>query len=296
MARKAVAVSLLVFILFTQLYGSGVSDLAFKEGCKAFYAGDWESSVYLLKKAAAYSENDNPDTWYMLISSEVYAGDYNNALSDCDTFLHNFNNSMYTGQIQYIKGKLLYSLGEYENSILVLSDFCHTYENHDMYPSALFYIAESLYAEYRYTEAENLYKTIVVEFPDCEKTSASQFRIDSISQHSREEKLLYLLKQTGEEYLAAKEDYEKQLRMYNADNVSTARERLAEAQLKNQELELQISELEQQIKELKEKSARVDTEVTANVITAENSDALDDLKTLKLKAQQAQQLLNEKTR
>ena len=51
--------------------------------------------------------------------------------------------------------------------------------------------------------------------------------------------MLYLLKQTGEEYLSAKEDYEKQLRQYNSESVALTRQKLQETQIRNEELERQ---------------------------------------------------------
>ena len=123
--------------------------------------------------------------------------------------------------------------------------------------------------------------------------------MESIAQRSREEKLLYLLKQTGEEYLAAKEDYEKQLRLYNSEAINTTRERLVDAQQKNQELEEQIRDLENQIAELKaEQEARTDQEQAVIVaakkedVFTETSPANEDLKLLKQKARLVQWLID----
>ena len=187
------------FLLFcmmfvsAHLYASESASAAYLEGCKAFSRGEWNSAVFLLKKAAAYEENHNPDTYYMLIAAEIYAEDNKTALSDCDDFVKMFPDSIYVPRIQYMKGKILYSLGEYEKSIVVLSDFCHRNEDSELYPLALFYIAECLFTDYKYEEAEAIYERIVVNYPSCEKVAAAQFRIENIAQRSREEKLLYLL-------------------------------------------------------------------------------------------------------
>ena len=198
-----------------------------------------------------------------------------------------------------MRGKLLYSTGDYEKAIIVLSDFCHQYESSELYPSALFYIAESLYAGYKYDEAETLYERILTQYPDSDKVSAAQYRMESIAQRSREEKLLYLLKQTGEEYLAAKEDYEKQLRLYNSEAINTTRERLNDSQRKNQELEEQIRDLENQIAELKaEQEARSDEEQAVIVaakkedVFTETSSTDEDLRLLKQKARLVQWLID----
>ena len=242
----------LIFLFFSSnFFASESASTAYLEGCKAFSRGEWNSAVFLLKKAASYSENDNPDTHYMMISAEIYAEDYKNALDDCEDFLRIFPESIYVPRIQYMKGKLLYNLGEYEKSIVVLSDFCHRNEENELYPSALFYIAECLFTDYKYDEAEAIYERIVTQFPSSEKVNAAQYRIENIAQRSREEKLLYLLKQTGEEYLSAKEEYEKQLKLYNSDAINSTRDKLMETQQKNKDLEEQIKNLEAQIETLK---------------------------------------------
>ena len=281
------------------VFASDASSAAYLEACKAFSRGEWESAELLLRKAVAYPQNNNADTNYMLITAEIYAEDNNRALKDTETFLHNYPGSIYTPRVQYMRGKLLYSTGDYEKAIIVLSDFCHQYESSELYPSALFYIAESLYAGYKYDEAETLYERILTQYPDSDKVSAAQYRMESIAQRSREEKLLYLLKQTGEEYLAAKEDYEKQRRLYNSEAINTTRERLNDSQRKNQELEEQIRDLENQIAELKaEQEARSDEEQAVIVaakkedVFTETSSTDEDLRLLKQKARLVQWLID----
>lgn len=287
-------------------FSSETGSYAFVEGCKSFSLGDWENAIFMLKKAVAYEDYETPDTYYMLITSEVEAGEYKAALNDCDYFLKQFPSSIYISRVTYLKGKILFNLKEYDKSVVVLSDFCHQYKNDDMYSYALFYIAESLYENYKYDEAESIYERIVQEFPNSPKFAASQYRIESILQRSREEKLLYLLKQTGEEYLAAKEDYERQLRLYNSDSVSSAKDRLHESQQKNAELESYVKDLEKQIAELQnqlnlqyEKQAELQKEIEINSMDKEvpsfepYDETKERIKALKEKAQKVQNLLDE---
>lgn len=249
--KKIIAVLALICSFSFFAFSSESASMAFVEGCKAYSTGDWGSAKIMLKKAVSYTQNQNADTYYMLISAEINAGDYKGALEDCNYYLEHFKNSIYYPRISYQKGKLLYNLGEYEKSIIALSDFCHQYENNELYPYALFYIGESLYEGYRYNDALEIYDRVVTEFPDFEKVSAAKYKIESISQRSREEKLLYLLKQTGEEYLSAKEDYEKQLRQYNSESVALTRQKLQETQIRNEELEKQIADLQMEVASLK---------------------------------------------
>lgn len=234
--------------------GAGVSSsgmTAFVEGCKAYSGGDWTNAVFMLKKAVGYPEYSNPDAYYMLICSEINAGEDKSALDDCDFYLENYPDSVYYSRIQFYKGRILYNLGEYESAVIVLSDFCHQNEKDDLYSSALFYIGESLFEGYRYAEANSIYQRIVDEFPESPKVPAAQYRIESIAQRQREEKLLYLLKQTGEEYLSAKEEYERQLKMYNPETISSTRQKLAESQRQNADLQRQVRDLENQLENIK---------------------------------------------
>ena len=270
--------ALIILLFSSNFFASESASTAYLEGCKAFSRGEWNSAVFLLKKAASYPENDNPDTHYMMISAEIYAEDYKNALDDCEDFLRIFPESIYVPRIQYMKGKLLYNLGEFEKSIVILSDFCHRNEDNELYPSALFYIAECLFTDYKYDEAEAIYERIVTQFPSSEKVNAAQYRIENIAQRSREEKLLYLLKQTGEEYLSAKEEYEKQLKLYNSDAINSTRDKLMETQQKNKDLEEQIRNLEAQIDTLKaeqllyQRGLNTNTETAALDQTSENAE------------------------
>jgi TolA-binding protein/cell division protein FtsB len=256
---------------------------SFAQGCSAYKVGDWHSSMILLRKAVAYPANNTADTWYMLISSEMYAGEYKSALTDSDSFITSFPRSQYLPYIQYQKGRALFYLGEYEKSVLLLSDFCHQFPENKMYASALFWIAESFYAGYNYDEARALYERIVREYPSDAKAPAAQYRIETIAQRTREEKLLYLLKKTGEEYLSAKEDYEKQLKMYDSSAVTGSSRKIAELQRQNSALEEEVASLKKQVAQLTT-AASFDSGVSSS----------DEIARLKAKAREAQDLLNKK--
>ena len=300
--KKLTAAAVICASVFMYAAASESASSAFVEACKSYSRGDWSDAKFMLKKAVSYKENLNPDTYYMLIMAAVYDGDNKNALDDCNYFLDNFPDSMYYPRVYYQKGKLLYSLGEYEKSVVLLSDFCHRYEEDELYSFALFYIGESLFAGYKYDEAGSVYERIVTEFPESAKTPAAQYRLETILQRGREEKLLYLLKQTGEEYLSAKEEYERQLRLYNSEAVDSTRQKLAAAQSKNESLEKQVAELELQVAALKnnqQESDRIIQELKEagekDVPAAEPFDEKKyQLKLLKEKAQEAQKMLDVK--
>ena len=269
---------------------SGTAAASFIQGASAFRAGEWMSSVFMLRRAVSYEENNTADTWYMLITAEMYAGEYKTAYQDCETYLQNFPESPYVSHVMYHKGRALFCIGEFEKSVLVLSDFCHQYPDHEMYCSALFWVAESFYAAANFDDAKLLYLRIIMEYPDDAKAPAAQFRIETIEQSYREEKLLYLLKETGEEYLAAKEEYERQLRLTDSESARDARKRLVELQKKNSELEKKISELNQKNTDLQ---LQLDAEIQKN--SGERNQQLDMIRELKEKARKTQELLDSQT-
>lgn len=288
--RLAICAALVLpFSASAQDSGSGVAAGAFVQGTKAFSAGEWMSSIFQLRKAVSYPENNNAETWYMLIAAEMYAGEYKNAFQDCERYLSDFSGSPYTSYVLYHKGRALFFMGEYENSILVLSDFCHQYSSNEMYASALYWIAESFFAGYNYDEAKLLYETVVNEYPDDAKAPAARFRIDTIAQSFREEKLLYLLKETGEEYLAAKEEYERQLKYAGAENYGEARRRILDLQKNASDLEKKVQELTDENSALK---AKIDEHRMQESEAKRRSDEF--IIELKRKALQAQELLDGK--
>lgn len=277
--------------IYAQSSGQNPAVTAFVQGAKAFSSGEWTSSIFLLRKAVSYPENFNADTWYMLITAEMYAGEYKNAFQDCETYTQNFPESPYDSYVLYHRGRALFCMGEYEKSVLVLSDFCHQYPDHEMYPSALYWIAESFFAAYNYEDAEILYTAVVNDYPDDAKADSAQYRLETIKQAAREEKLLYLLKETGEEYLAAKEEYERQLKLSGIDTTSDARRRILDLQRKNADNERRVLELEHEIALLQEK---LGDEVAKNSDVKRETTFL--LKDLKRKAAETQKLLDEKER
>ncbi len=299
--KKNLACLFIACSLFFSLAASESALSAFVEGCRFYSQGQWSSAKMLLKKAVAYPENLTPDVYYMLISAEAYDGDYKSALDDCNVYLEHFPSSLYVSNVSFQKGFALYNMGEYEKAIIALSDFCHQFEDSELYSSALFYIGEALFASYQYDEASAIFERIVSDFPDAPKAPAAQYRIESILQRAREEKLLYLLKQTGEEYLSAKEEYEKQLKMYNSDSINTTRQKLAEATSRNEELERQILDLEHQLSAVKTDEAY--TYISSNAvkytddIDVPNAEPYDEtkeqIKLLKQKALEAQKMLEE---
>ena len=245
-------------------------------GYDAYKMEDWASAVFYLKKAVASSSTATEENYFMLIKSEIFAGEYKQAHADCELFLEQYPFSRYAPYIKYQDGRLLHLLGKNERAILFLSDFCHEYQGHELYPLALFWIAESFYDEYNFDSARGIYSRIVSDFSTSDYVADAEYKLALIERRNREEKLLYLLKVTGEENLSTREEYERQIKIYEAEDKIGLKKQLVDAQNRISELEAVIASDEQAKKDASGKY-------------------LADIEKLKLKAQKIQFLLEEQS-
>ena len=207
------------------------------QGYEAYKNEDWVSAIFFLRKVVSAPGSANDETLFMLIKSEVYAGEYKQAQADCEKFLEQFAFSPYREYIQYQNGRLLHLLARNEDSVLAMSDFCHQNPESDLYPMALFWIAEAFYDEYNFEPARGLYERLVEDYPACEKAPQAQYKLDLIERRTREEKLLYLLKVIGEENLSTREEYERQIRVYQLEDQLGVKKELIDALARIAELE-----------------------------------------------------------
>ncbi|WP_191013732.1 tetratricopeptide repeat protein [Treponema zioleckii] len=280
--RKTTRFLSAIFILVTsffaplafipQGYCESVSDSvnsALAQGYGAFSQEDWISAVFFLRKAVSSPQGASEEAMYMLIKSELYAGEYKQAQADCEYFMERYPESLYSNVVLYQNGHLLHLIGKNENAILCLSDFCHKNPEHQLYASALYWMAESFYEEYNFDSARPLYERVVREFPDDGKAPDAVYKIYMIDQREREEKLLYLLKVTGEENLAAREEYERKLRIYQAEGNRELKEKLLK---ESQKAESRLTELEN---EFKNKTQEMHEESSDSGIPASIPDSIE---------------------
>ena len=213
-------------------------------GYESFRAKDWESAAIFFRQSVNTPSERSPEILYMLIVSEMNAQEYKNVASDCDFFLQSYPDNQYRPAVMFQKARSAFCLKNYSGAILLFSDFCNANVGNALYASALYWIAESFYALYDFDSAKDFYERIVANYADEPKYEDSKRRLEEIAHWEREEKLLYLLKITGEEYLAAKEEYERELKLYKNSDIDGLRQRLREYGLKISELEARNAELE----------------------------------------------------
>jgi hypothetical protein len=233
--------------------------------------------------------------------SQMFNGNYDDVLKDGEAFCKLYPNSEYKIYVDYQMGRALHYKGRYTESISLLQKFCSENENNELFSSALFWMAESFYASYYFDEAKGLYERIVTDFPNSAKYIESLYRLDLIVQRKKEEKLLYLLKVTGEEYISSKENYDRQIKQYNTEESIGLRNqlRIANENLKKVQSELEIISAENA--SLVEKNAELEKSYAdlqimveqSNIEKAErNAKYLADIEELKRKAQIVQDALD----
>lgn len=194
------------------------SDAVLGAAYNAYGDGDYESALFLFRRALTDRQNQSDSVLYMTIMAGMHSGEYKAAYADTEYFLATYPNSEYAPLVKYQAARALFCLGDYDNSLIVLGDFCHENPENMMYPSALFLIGECFYAEYAFDEAAPFYEQIVGEYPESAKVTDAQYRLDAINTRKREAMLLALLKETGENYFSSRENYEKTLRRYELEN------------------------------------------------------------------------------
>ena len=226
-------------------------------GLEAYKNKDWSNALFFLRKASGVKESSSEEVWLLMILTEMHVSDYYAVLRDADVFSRRFPSSRYIPHIEYQIQLARFGLGLYEESAEGFSAFAATYSDHPLLPSALFWAGESLYRQYEYARSLPLYKRVVDEYPESSKYAESVYRIELLKQREREEKLLYLLRVTGEEAASAREDYERQVKLLQGEealslkrNVQKLEEKLAALQTSYEESRQQNEALNTRVNEL----------------------------------------------
>ncbi|HZK19263.1 MAG TPA: tetratricopeptide repeat protein [Treponemataceae bacterium] len=239
------------------------------QGLEAYKTGDWNTALFFLRKAVSDPQYSTADTWYVMIMAEMFAGDYTNVLRDANLFIERFSDSVFVSQVQYQKARAYFGMADYNQAIIKFSAFCEKWPQHELYVSALFWTAESLFQLYQFKESKILFNKIVQKYPLSSKRVEAEYRLELLNQREREEKLLYLLRVTGEEYLAIREDYERELAIYESEESIVIRDEFLEMQKQIDDLTIEVAKLQAKNDDLDEKN---------HLLRTATAEAVDDLK------------------
>lgn len=292
--KKRFVLAFLVFTFalpfaFSQKSSSGESAAdSFVQGLICYKDKAWTDASVFLRQAADSEEYSTDSTWFMVIMSLVYSEDFSSAVNACDYFISAFPESSLLPAVEYQRGRALHSIGQNDSAVMALGSFCNEYPESKMYSSALYWIAECFYEDYDYKTARSLYERIVSEYPDSAKYSDAEFKLYLITQRDREQKLLYLLKMTGEEYLSSKENYERELRTMQSEDIAELKKQLRIANSRIRELEENASAGLPSASNVRAENSNEEIPVSSGGIEDE------EMYSLKEKAALIQKLLDEK--
>ncbi len=298
--------------VFLSAANSSASKDILEQGVNAYRMRDWNSATIFLRRAIENDEYSTADNWYLLVMSQMYGGDYTSVIKDSNSFNKLFPESSLNPYIQYQKGRALHFLGYNDNAVLTLSDFCRQNPESPVYGSALFWIGECFFEDFNYETAKALYESVIYEYPESSSVQEAKFRLEIIAQNEREEKLLYLLKMAGEEYLSAKEHYERQLRIYRTEDLEGLRKQLNASNERIKELEriaaanaasaaqaASAANTSSNSKSSATSNTSEDDSAVIPIIDGENITEIyneqDELESLRIKADLLQHMLDDKT-
>lgn len=135
--------------------------------------------------------------------------DYENADRGMKLFLDSWPASALRADGQYQQGRIAYLRKDYERSLSSFQLYLEGNPDHDLFASGLFWAGESMFQLGKLGQAEQVFRSILRDYPDGVKSEAANYRLSLIELKYREEELLKLLKWSHEESLRTTEEYQR---------------------------------------------------------------------------------------
>ncbi|MDR2792528.1 MAG: tetratricopeptide repeat protein [Treponema sp.] len=194
---------------------------SFQRGITLYGEGKWLDAAAYFRKAqeAAATDDERAEAVYWLCFAEESGGDFEGAVRDLDVLERIPGGAARKEEIPYLRGRAFYSLGRYNEAIVLLKG----YADHISADSAngiarksaaLYWTGESLFALGQFDKAQDVFFVIAQQYPQSVKYEASVYRIALIYEKKVGQKLLDILKQTHEESLKTIEEYQRRESIY----------------------------------------------------------------------------------
>ena len=257
-----VLVSCVFLLLTTSIFSETWGDLLIKEGIGTFGQAKYDESIRIFREIivdTGLTENHG-DAYFWIAKAYMALGQYDSAGKNLEFFIEEFPENYYFPESLYQKGRLLFLQKDYEACILALHDFINSYPLTPYIANSYFWIGESLYSLGQFSEALQMFTTVVEQFPASFKVEGAQYRISLIELKEREQELLKLLKWSHEEYLKMLEDFQRRERSYEQALASYQR-RIAE--ITSQDKDKQIASLTAEVDKLKRSVSAHESEISA---------------------------------
>ncbi|MDR0376258.1 MAG: tetratricopeptide repeat protein [Spirochaetaceae bacterium] len=193
-----------------------------QNGINLYGRSRWADAVIELRRYQA--ETTNASQWtealYWIILSEMGAGEYGAAVRDMDAIDRFIQGNPRYAEIPYHRGRAYYYLGRYDEALVILKAYADSLtfeaaEDEARMSAALYWMGESLYSLGQLDDAQNIFLTIINDYPYSVKYEAASYRTALITQKKIEVELLSLLKWTHEESLKTVEEYQRREQSYD---------------------------------------------------------------------------------
>ena len=239
---------------------------ALADGLRAFEEGAFETALQRFETI----RRDGVAGWdghalFWSARTRMVLGRYDEAADLLDRFAYEYPGHPYLEESAYQRARIFHIQEQHEAAVQALTEFVVVYPASELYPNAVYWTGEAVFALGRLSEAERLFAEVVDRYPASFRAEAARYRLDVIDLVRRERELLTLLQWSHEEYLAAVESFQRRERS-NQEALRSYRERLVG--LSSDDFRQEIEVLHQRIAELEagvdERDRRIN-ELTAEI-------------------------------
>ncbi|MDR2445845.1 MAG: tetratricopeptide repeat protein [Treponema sp.] len=194
---------------------------AFRQGVALYGQGEWIAAAVKFREAhgAAATGDERAEAVYWLCLAEEAGGCFESAIKSLDVLERTNGGASRKAEIPYLKGRAFYSLGRYDEAIVLLKGYADRMPDDSAGASAqksaaLYWTGECLFALGQLDAAQDVFFMITRRYPQSVKYEASVYRIALIYQKKVEQELLELLRRSHEEALKTIEEYQRRERSY----------------------------------------------------------------------------------
>jgi len=298
---------LLIFVLLFSLTGAAFaqdSRSRLQSGIELFGQGRWAEAIVELRRAQAEAPSRalRAEALFWISITQLSAGEYEQALRDMAALEAADPGNRRVAQLPYQRGRALFHLERYDEAIMFFTRYIDSIPpgsggflsvaDASRKAAALYWTAECLFALGQLDRADDIFRSIIEEYPASAKFEAANFRIALINQKRVEAELLTLLRWSHEESLRNMEEFRRRESAYDQALGSYQRRiadmlrdtRLHDLEHENQQFRDQLQYAEDRINELESALREAATPQEQDL----NSVLLNRLYSLRLSAQELQ--------
>ena len=308
-----------------QQLSPGQLESRLRAGINLYSQGKYLEAVPELRRAQAEAPlaELRGEALFWISLAELSAGEYEESLFDMDALKETDPSSRRLTELAYHRGRALYYLGRYDEAIVSLSGYIDslssapgnnpasvnnpggnavtTANDNVKKAAALYWIGECLLSMGQLDKASDIFQSVVQDYPGSAKYEASVYRLALINQKKIEAGLLNLLKMSHEDSLRSMEEFRQKEIIYN-QALSAYQKRISEilarsaADEEKSTLDFQESSTmyKEQLAEAENRISLLENtlkETTSSLERAQNSAAVEKLKSLKASAEELEALI-----